>query len=444
MAFLRPRVGEVGVALARTATLALVVILPLAVIPWGAAEGYSQAKVLVLYTLTAVVLVGWALARWGSSALRWQITVPEVFAWGYVLALLLSTAASADPLRSFVGSPLRREGVFTHLAYVGLYFAGVHLFGASAGVRRLAVASGAAALVAIGYGLLQLFVPPLFPAEAFMRGWYGGLAAPRLVSLVGGPVVFGGYLATVVPLLLAVGITSSSWGRAVWLAGAVLGCVAAGLTLTRAAWLALPLGLGLFVAMVASDTAQVRRAAAVVTAAVVLSVAAVLVASGPREAAVRASSTVDVSSGSVAQRLYTWKGTLRLIGARPWLGWGLETLGEVFPYDRDAMVPLFGPRPVIIDRAHNDLLHVAVSVGVPGAAAYAAFWAAVVHAAWRLWRRTEGADRVLAAGWLASVAAYLVQVQFSFSTVAVTPLVWLLAGAACGWVASSWSGPVRA
>lgn len=147
-------------------------------------------------------------------------------------------------------------------------------------------------------------------------------------------------------------------------------------------------------------------------------------------------SVVDPSSGSLAQRLYIWDRTITLVRAKPWLGWGLETLGEVFPYDRPALVKLFGVRPVIMDKAHNDVLQMAVSVGVPGALAYIAFWAGVVIAAVRLARRESGSARILAAGWLAAIAAYLIQVQFSFSAVALAPIVWVFAGSAAGWEAS--------
>src|SRR5207247_11256511 len=93
---------------------------------------------------------------------------------------------------------------------------------------------------------------------------------------------------------------------------------------------------------------------------------------------------------------------------RPWLGWGLETLGTVFPYDRASLVQVFSPRPTIIDKAHNDLLQVAVSIGIPGALAYAAVWRSVVWSAVRMWRRATDAPRVLAGGLLAAIAPYLV------------------------------------
>jgi len=147
----------------------------------------------------------------------------------------------------------------------------------------------------------------------------------------------------------------------------------------------------------------------------------------------RAGASVDVRSGSVASRLYIWRQTVDLIRRRPWTGWGLETLREVFPYERAALVRYFGRRPVIIDKTHNDLLQTAVSTGIPGALASLAFWVAVVVSAVRLRRLAETSDRMMAAGWLAAIAGYQVQAQVSFSVVGVAPIVWLLAGAAAGW-----------
>jgi hypothetical protein len=75
----------------------------------------------------------------------------------------------------------------------------------------------------------------------------------------------------------------------------------------------------------------------------------------------------------------------------------------------------------------------AVSVGIPGAAAYLGFWILTVAAAVSIWRRTANASRILALGSTAALTGYFIQAQFAFSSVAVTPLVWLLAGAVAGW-----------
>ncbi len=432
----RHSLAEALHALTRIASLAVAVGVPLVVSPWAeGADAYTLPKARATVVLAALALAGWAGLRRVEGRPRWIFTAPELPLWIFVLAALLSTATSVDVRLSLLGAPIRHEGLVTVAAYVALFFVGVHFFGSRPGMMSLATAAGATAGVVALYGLLQLIVPPLFAGEAFMRAWYGGLGAPRLVSTVGGPVVFGGYLATTIPLLLAVGAVRART-RLLWWAAAVPAVVALALTLTRAAWLAAVVGLA--AAAGAGGRQALRRysgLAAAVAVSAVLAVGGVALVASPRQVAGRVASSVDVSAGSVAQRLYIWRQTVHVIQQRPWLGWGLETLGKAFPYDRATMVPLFGPRPVIVDRAHNDLLQVAVSVGIPGALAYLTFWALVVRSAMRLARATPKADRALAAAWLGAVVAYLVQAQFSFSTVAFSPVVWLLAGAACGWEA---------
>jgi len=419
----------------RIAALALVAVVPLVVTPWGQ-DAYSRPKVMVLYSLVGVMLGGWLILR-ALSRRQWNPTAPELALWAFVLAAIISSWTTVNPRLTFFGGPGRYEGLLALMAYVALYLVGVHFFGSKPGFHRLVRMAAIAALPVAAYGVLQLFIPPLFYGEAFTREWYGGLGILRIPSTVGGPVVLGGYLVSVIPLLLVLAITSRGVARGIWLAGSCVAIVALALTLTRAAWLAAAVGWSVVAVGVGrSEWRRQMMVGACLVAAVVLAVAVLTtVVATPAQIGARVATTAVTQSGSVASRLFIWQRTVYLIRARPLLGWGIETLREIFPYDRNSLVRYFGVRPVIIDRAHNDTLQMAVSVGVPGAAAYVVFWLLVIGAAVRAWRRESGADRIIAAGWLGALTGYLVQAQFSFSSVAFTPIIWLLAGAACGWEA---------
>ena len=425
------------VHLVRVAAVALVVSVPLVVIPWGQ-DAYSRPKVLVLYSLVAVMLGGWAVLRLLSRR-PWTLSAPELAVWAFVLASLISSWTTVNPRLTFFGAPGRYEGLLTLGSYAALYFIGVQFFGSKTGLHHLIRWAALAALPVVVYGVLQLFIDPLFYGEAFTKEWYGGLGLRRVPSTVGGPVVFGGYLVFVIPLLLVLAITARGAFRMIWLAGSSFAIVALALTLTRAAWLAAIVGLVIVAIGVGkSEWRRQRAVIAGVAATVVLAVVLlVTVVATPQQMGTRVASTLATQSGSVASRLFIWQRTFDLIRTRPLLGWGIETLREIFPYERNVLVRYFGLRPVIIDRAHNDTLHMAVSVGVPGTVAYVVFWLLVIAAAVRVWRRESGADRMIAAGWLGALTGYLIQAQFSFSSVALTPIIWLLAGAACGWDAET-------
>ena len=429
--------GEMFARLARGAATVLVVAVPIVVTPWGS-DGYNQVKALTTAVLVVLALTGWIGARLATGKPAWKFTAPELPLWAFLLAVLLSSVTSVNPRLSYLGAPGRYEGLVAYCGYVAFFLIGVHFFGSHAGVRALARAAGIAAVITSAYGILQVFIPPLFAGEALIRQWYSVPGIARIPSTLGSPVVFGGYLAFMIPLLLAIGLAERGASRQGWIAAACVALVALALTLTRAAWLATFIGLVVF-GIAAGQFAWRRRVILVAAAVIVVASAGFLVnrIGTPAVMWSHVIASADIGSGSPAQRLYIWSRTLSLIGMRPWLGWGLETLGTVFPYDRASLVQVFSPRPTIIDKAHNDLLQVAVSIGIPGALAYAAVWGSVVWSAVRMWRRAADAPRVLAAGWLAAIAAYLVQVQFSFSVVALAPVVWLLAGSAAGWEAET-------
>ena len=432
---LRPEaVGVVFAGFVRTVVITLVVSLPLVVTPWGeAAYSYVKSELTIALALTGVL--GWLVVYVTTRQPKWVGTLPELALWAFLLAGILSTVTSVDPSVSMFGALGRHEGLLTTGAYVAWYFIGVHFFGSVRRYQSLTVAAGVAATIAIGYGMLQVFAPPLFEGEAFVREWYGRLGVPRIGSTLGGPLVFGGYLAFILPVLCTLAAVTRSRVRIVWLAFAFLAVIDVALTLTRASWLALLVGVSIFVIAATEMPRRTRRivvgnvAGAVLVAAVILTV----VVSTPSQVRSRVTTSVDTSAGSVAQHIYIWKHVAQLVRARPLLGWGLETLGGVFPYDRESLVRYFGIRPVTVDRAHNDVLQIAVSVGIPGAIAYVGFWVLVLVAGVRVWKRHAGPARLFAAAWLAGLVAYLLQAQFSFSTVAITPLVWLMAGAVCAW-----------
>src|SRR5436309_3091112 len=429
--------GEMFARLARGAATVLVVAVPIVVTPWGS-DGYNQVKALTTAVLVVLALIGWIGVSLATGKPAWKFTASELPLWAFLLAVLLSSVTSVNPRLSYFGAPGRHEGLFAYCGYVALFLVGVHFFGSHARWRALTVAAGIAAVLTSAYGLLQVFIPPLFAGEAFIREWYGVPGIARIPSTLGSPVVFGGYLAFMIPLSLALSVARRDAARLLWLAAACLALIALALTLARAAWVAALIGLVVF-SVAAGPSPWRRRVILLAAAVVVVASVGLLVSRAGPPAAIwsHVIASGDFGSGSVAQRVYIWSRTLGLIASRPWLGWGLETLGTVFPYDRASLLQVFGPRPTIIDKAHNDLLQMAVSIGIPGALAYAAVWGLVAWSAGRTWRRAAEESRVLAAGWLAAIIAYLVQAQFSFSVVALAPIIWLLSGAACGWEAGS-------
>jgi putative inorganic carbon (HCO3(-)) transporter len=104
----------------------------------------------------------------------------------------------------------------------------------------------------------------------------------------------------------------------------------------------------------------------------------------------------------------------------------------VFPQGWDEQrAQLFGATPVRIDKAHNDTLDMAMSVGAFGVAAFGWVVASTVrNATSALGPRAP--LPVLAAACVAAIAGYWVDVQWHFSVVSVAPVFWSVLGATSG------------
>ena len=115
-----------------------------------------------------------------------------------------------------------------------------------------------------------------------------------------------------------------------------------------------------------------------------------------------------------------WKLCIKLIGERPLLGSGPDTLlARARPYYENGTVTQ------IYDFAHNDFLQVTVCLGLVGLAIYLAW---IVSVAVRILKRAVDNPLLLIFG--GAMAGYLGHVFFSFSIGLVTPLFWVLAGIA--------------
>jgi hypothetical protein len=134
-----------------------------------------------------------------------------------------------------------------------------------------------------------------------------------------------------------------------------------------------------------------------------------------------------------ASRLAEWRVATRVVLAHPLTGVGPEGYRIAFGRAVDAGYQRNYGRNPIPDRAHDSLLDVAVSTGVPGLLFYVALLSFAGVFALRALRRGPPWLAGVAAGLVAYVAAAL----WLFPIAELEPAVWLLAGMVCVQMASS-------
>jgi O-antigen ligase len=405
--------------------LVAAVAAPLALNPWGA-NAFELPKTLLLRAL--VLLMGLAalaqLVTGGGAPLR-RPAAPLLWpALALGLALALATVFSVNPRASLWGSYERQQGLLTLGAYLALFLLTAASLRDRDQVERLwaALVWGSAPVVV--YGLVQA-------AGLDLLDWRTDAASPVL-STIGRSNLLGSYLALIAPLtagrLLA---ARRRWPYGLLLAGQLV-CLA--LTQARGAWLGLG-GAALTWGLTWAAVTRSRRLALATAGLAALAVGLVILLNlpgGPLASLARLpgldrlAAMTRTTEGSTAARLTIWRAALPLASARPWLGYGPETMRTVFARVFPPQLVYYQGRNWTVDRAHNLWLDLAMSAGLAGVAAFVALIAGLGWLAVRGLRTAgERWQRAVWAALAAAVVGHLIDLQFGFDLTASAVTFWL-------------------
>ncbi|MCU4183301.1 O-antigen ligase family protein [Acidiferrimicrobium sp. IK] len=399
----------------------------------------------------AVTLAGAALALPGRAV---AVGRRGLVVWGVWLAwVAVAAAVGMDGRLAWIGTPQRHFGALTWGLCALAWLAG-HSVDDDGDLRVLA---GAATAVCGAIGVWSI---------AELLGWQPvALAASgRLVGPLGNADYLGAATALLVPV--AVGVAADGGWAPRWRAGASV-CAGAGYVAligagARAAWVGVVAGAAVLALARRSslrrllagrfgDAEDLRMAgpeqsagseqsagqwwskraaaAAIVVLAATGATFGLAVATGT---AGRLPAAVQAGQGGGASRLAEWSVALRVVAAHPVTGTGPEGYRLAFGAAVGAGYQRTYGRDPLPDRAHDSLLDVAATTGLPGLGAYLALLAVTGALMWRALRKGEAAVAGMAVG----LVAYSVGALFLFPVAELEPTVWLLAGVVGARVAS--------
>lgn len=394
--------------------LLLVVLAPLWVNLWGQ-QPFELPKVMLVRTLVwvlaGVALAEYALARRSlRTGLRANPMLVPVTA--LALVLVVTTATALDWRLSLWGSYDRGLGAVTLLTYLLLFLLAADQFGSAARARQLLTAMVIACVPLIIFGVAQA------------TGWnpFGLVTDARssIYATLGRANFVGAYLAILAPLTLAMLLTTRQQrARVVWSAVFIGEILVVGLTLTRSACMAVAASLSLF-ALLWWGPRLARCWRGLAWGGVTL-----LFLGGPLTVLWLGQRQL----GSTAARLAIWRGTVELVQQRPWLGYGNDALGIVFPRVYPPELVYYQGREFFVDRAHNLFLDWAVTAGIPGLLANVLLLTVFVIVVGRALRRPQPAQRkALLMAILASVLGNAANNLVSFDVTPTATASWLLIG----------------
>ena len=351
--------------------LAMLVFAPLAL---GAVR---VSEFVVVQALTVLVLGLWLVRVWvvEDFAVLW----PPV-AWGVVVFVVLAVIRYAQADIEYVA----RDEVLRIVVYAAVFLAVLQNLHRAEGAQAIVLTL---ILVAVGLSFYAGFqaltgsrtVWHLLRPDQYLKRGSGTYINPNHLA---------GFLELVLPLALAFTLMARISHAAKVMTGYAALVILAGIaaTVSRGGWIATVLGVLLFFSVLASRRGY--RIAALGFFLLVAGVGALLVAntqhSQQRFEQMLAGGRLD------DVRFHLWKPTVQMWLDHLWLGVGPGHFDHRFAEYRPAFIP-FQP-----DRAHNDYLNLLADWGVLGANAVLVVWGLLFAGAARSWKlvqrgRTEAA-----------------------------------------------------
>lgn len=407
--------------------LLVVFLLPLIFTPY-AYDSYTLPKLVFLRLVTLICVAAWLLKMVGEGKLSWRRSILDLPLFTLITVFAISCIFSISLSLSLFGQYKRYEGLFTLINYALLYFLVINLVVEKEQVNLLVKAFILSATIISVYGISQHF------GWDFVRASEAGTGTIRSFSTLGNPVFLGAFL--VMSMLVTLGFTVGQWSKVGWSMRLFLSFALAVMavclifTYSRGSWVGCLIGVILFVILAGKKIISVGRSK-VVLFLLVLIMAAVFAGVIFKVPLVMERVTSMAKFGGTARtRLIMWEATVNMIATRPFLGYGPDTLSLVYPKYIPAEFRLLEPG-ARVDKAHNEFLQVAATIGLMGLAVYLWLMLSFFWASFKALRKIEDHYRYfLLAGLLSGLIGYLIQLQFSFSQLDVAPIFWILLGLA--------------
>ena len=391
------------------------------VVYFGLRNPFGPPKAFVLAVGATLVLLGVALqpaiaARLVQTARRSRLS--WVLA-GVVVVAGLASLTAVDVRQAILGSYPDYRGLVSICAYFVIGAGALAVWGREDGAGWIGRAATVAALWVGALGALQRI--GAFPTGA--RGTFG--TAWFVSSTPGNSSNLGVFLVVLLPLVVWVGMRDRSLVVRVlaWI-GVALGMLSLVWTLSRGAWLAAMIAIVLAGCVLVWRIRPGTRTGLSWRVGVVALILVLGILLTPTFLH-RASVLVDPTSSTASWRLSTWRSSVTMTMARPFLGYGPNNFHFAYPRF-EAPGQIDGRRGYpIVESAHNLELDTATSFGVLGLLllATAGILSAIVVVRSM---RAKDADWALGLALGISLFAGVVALQFHYVTMDTGPLLALV------------------
>lgn len=410
----------------------IVFLIPLLTIPrMVALNWYNIVKYIALLICGTILLICIILKR---KELKFDLIDKTLLV--FLALIILSTIFSINIPKSILGEENRYEGLLTFIVYFLTYYCAKYYFQYNKLLKNFAII---VVTITSVIGILQYYNRfPLY--KMFNIPYITNFAS----STFGNRNFFASFLSIIVPLFMALYIIKK---KKVYLVMSLLSFFGILVSMTRSSWLGLTTAsiFGL-IYIIKNYSKDVLKRTIHIAIGFIIIFFFVLMPPNFISKNIHGSvninslegrfnmlaedfetifgdSTKEQKASSGAGRIGIWVMTLKSIAQDPLLGTGPDTLKDGLIHNalEDVLIRVESTR-TIIDKAHNEYLQIAATIGIPALIVYLAFLAQILFKDKNLFKHNSTFILIV------PIVSYLTQAFFNISTIGVSPIFWLLLG----------------
>lgn len=355
-----------------------------------------------------------------------KITLIEMIAFLYLILIIISTVLSVNVNRSIIGSPWRFEGLISLVNYIIIFLVVTNFYKYK---RSHIILLGISAAIISIHSILYYFNINIIPP--YIAILVGRASA---WSLMGNRNFLGSYLSLTLPLFVYIYIKYDSTPAFI-LNGLLFTSLIS--SLTRSAYVAFAFYIVFFIIYFYTKKQYNKRLIILLSSFVLIFALINTITKNDislrmlsiKHDTVSINNNEDSNSNSVSQRVFIWKNAVTLVPKYILHGSGPDTFDIPFMGNFQKETERVLKSNDIVDKAHNEYLQIAVTLGIPALITYLALISLLLFKSIKTSKSTSFLIPLNI-----SFIAYLIQAFFNISVVSVAPLYWALLGVICSYI----------
>lgn len=429
--------GSIKGILLKINTIVIILItslVPLFVLP-DSADYFYYPKICVIYFLIAAALIV-NLILYFKGLISIRLSREFIPLAVFALFVVVSTIFSPYIVQAILGREFRKEGLLTYISYFLILFFCYNYAYQTGNIKTILFPLLVSSSLISIYGILQYFGIDPIPRDPARVSW-----TFSSFSTLGNPDFLGSYLSMTFPLSLSLYLlTKDKLYPLFFYICTVLSYGALICTQARSAWIGVIFSLAvMLVLFIRSSFLKNIKLYIFIVSAVIITILLNSVHNGAISSKFSTladdykkiiSSDSREKSTAGSQRVFIWSRTMNYLFDRPILGSGPDTFDRVFQMSSEEAEFHFGSKIAYVDKAHNEYLQIAITLGLPALFAYLIFLFMVAFKSISFIRKGNCSKYTICLffGFL----AYITQAFFNISVVSVAPVFWSLLGLLIG------------